>query len=206
MVGVSAQAHWDSVYHGRAPEELGWYEPEPSTLDLVVRNSCPAEGIIDIGAGESGLASGLLELGYHDVTLLDLSETALERARSRLGSAAQRVTMIRADVTDWQPTRTWNLWHDRAVFHFLTSDASREAYKSAALQALASLGRLIIATFSPEGPQQCAGLPVEGYDAETLVAIFAPELEPIEVVQLKPRHESLGDRRPYLAAVLRRSG
>ena len=201
---MGSEEHWETVYRTKTSEGLGWYEPKPSTLDLVRRFSLPSDSIIDVGAGDSRLADELLQAGYDDITMLDLSETALDRARSRLGSAARRVTWIQADVTSWTPTRRWSLWHDRAVFHFLISDEDRQAYKTASLQSLTADGKLIVAAFTLEGPEQCAGLPVERYDAHRLAAVFDPEFRSIEHQELQARKTSVGDQRPYVAVVLQR--
>ena len=172
---MSSTSHWEAVYRGRATEDLGWYEPRPATLDLVLRFSDPADAVIDIGAGDSRVPDELLEAGYERISVLDLSETALDRARSRLGSDAESVKWICADVTRWTPPRRWDLWHDRAVFHFLIDEEDQQAYKAAALQTVPAGGKLIVATFAPDGPEQCAGLPVKRYDADELAAVFAPE-------------------------------
>ncbi len=201
---MGSEEHWETVYRTKTSEGLGWYEPKPSTLDLVRRFSLPSDSIIDVGAGDSRLADELLQAGYDDITMLDLSETALDRARSRLGSAARRVTWIQADVTSWTPTRRWSLWHDRAVFHFLISDEDRQAYKTASLQSLTADGKLIVAAFTLEGPEQCAGLPVERYDAHRLAAVFDPEFRSIEHQELQARKTNVGDQRPYVAVVLQR--
>ena len=198
---MSGQAHWDAVYGDRATEDLGWYEPVPSTLDLVYEHSDPTDRVVDVGGGDSGLARELIASGYEHITVLDVSEEALDRSRSRLEFADRQAAWLQVDVTDWEPTSTWDLWHDRAVFHFLTTSRTRQAYKSAAYKALDPDGRLIVAVFSHDGPEQCAGLPVERYDAEQLVSIFEPEFHAIEVNPLKPRNMSAGDQRPYIAAV-----
>ena len=200
--GVSSSTHWDAVYRGGATEDLGWYEPRPSTLDLVLRFSEPADAVIDVGAGDGRLVDELLHVGYEQITVLDLSETALERARSRLGPVAGNVSWIHADVTVWTPRRRWDLWHDRAVFHFLVHDDDRQAYKAAALASLSAGGRMIVATFSPDGPEHCAGLPVQRYDAEALAAVFAPEFRLIEHHRLHASATGVGDTRPYIAVVL----
>ena len=200
---MSGQAHWDAVYGDRATEDLGWYEPVPSTLDLVYEHSDLTDRVVDVGAGDSGLARELIASGYERVTVLDVSEEALDRSRSRLEFADRQAAWLQVDVTDWEPTSTWDLWHDRAVFHFLTTSRTRQAYKSAAYKALDPGGRLIVATFSLDGPKQCAGLPVERYDAAQLVSIFEPEFYTIEIKLLKPRNSSVGDQRPYIAAVFK---
>jgi SAM-dependent methyltransferase len=202
---VSSTSHWEAVYRGRATEDLGWYEPRPSTLDLVLRFSDPADAVIDIGAGDSRLPDELLEAGYERITVLDLSETALDRARSRLGSDAESVRWICADVTRWTPPRRWDLWHDRAVFHFLIDEADQQAYKAAALQTVPAGGKLIVATFAPDGPEQCAGLPVKRYDTDELAAVFAPEFRLVEHQHLPANETDVGDTRPYIAVVFERA-
>lgn len=202
---MSSTAHWEAVYRGRATEDLGWYEPRPSTLDLVLRFSDPADAVVDIGAGDSRLPDELLEAGYQRLTVLDLSETALGRARSRLGSAAERVTWVCADVTRWTPPRRSDLWHDRAVFHFLIDEEHQRAYKATALQTLPVGGKLILATFAPDGPEQCAGLAVKRYDADELAAVFAPEFRLVEDQRLPANETDVGDSRPYIAVVLERA-
>jgi ubiquinone/menaquinone biosynthesis C-methylase UbiE len=203
MADESRQRHWDTVYSGGPTEERGWYEPTPSTLDLVFRHSDPTDGVIDIGAGDSALPSMLLGKGYQDITMLDVSDVALERSRRRLGGHGSTVSWVRADVTEWVPDRTWDVWHDRAVFHFLIDEADRKAYLNVARTAVVPGGRLIVATFSPDGPDRCAGLPVRRHSGEDLVAAFSPDFEPVEVVDIEPA-STIGDRRPYVAAVLRR--
>ena len=197
---MSSESHWDAVYRNRASEELGWYEPKPSTLELVRRHSRPSDPVIDVGAGDSRLVDELLRAGYDDLTMLDLSETALDRARSRLGPDG-RVRWIHADVTSWTPPRTWSLWHDRAVFHFLVTEEDRAAYASAARQAVSGEGKLIVATFAPDGPERCAGLPVERYDATTLAAALGPGFRSVEHREVRAGPEAVGDERPYVVVV-----
>jgi SAM-dependent methyltransferase len=201
---MSNEEHWNRVYEGRPTEELGWYEPEASTLELVTAHSTPDDSVIDVGAGDSRLVGALLARGHSDVTVLDLSTVALERARDRLGSRAGAVDWVRADVTEFAPRRTWDLWHDRAVFHFLVTEARRDAYRAAALEAIAPGGRLVLATFASDGPEQCAGLPVCRYDVDSLPAAFAPEFETVTVGPIAPRRSADGDQRPYVGAVLTR--
>lgn len=203
MPGESRQRHWNTVYADAPIEERGWYEPTPSTLDLVLDHSVPGGAVIDVGAGDSPLLPILLDHGYADITMLDISDVALDQARRRLSHRCAQVTWVRADVTDWTPNRTWDVWHDRAVLHFLVDDLDREAYVAAARTAVAAGGLLIVATFSPDGPDRCAGLPVRRYGSDELVAAFAPAFEPIEVVNIEPSFAT-GDQRPYIAAALRR--
>lgn len=195
------QEHWDSVYRSRETRDLGWYEPSPSTLNHVLRFSAPTDPVIDIGGGDSRMVDALLGAGYEDVTVLDVSTVALDRSQVRLGPTADSVRWIHADITEWEPTRTWTLWHDRAVFHFLTSEHDRRRYAAMARRAVAPGGHLVVAAFAPDGPEQCAGLPVERYDANTLAEVFRPHFELVESASVSGSGD--GDRRPYTVAVLR---
>lgn len=203
MGSESTEEHWDRIYETQRSHELGWYELQPSTMGLVIANSTPADSVIDMGGGDSRMVDELIDRGYGDLTVLDVSEVALTRARSRLGSRAQGVEWIRADVTQFAPQRRWDLWHDRAVFHFLVEKGHASAYRTAALRALAPGGRLIVATFSLDAPEQCAGLSVTRYDVDSLVAAFTPDFEAVSVGPIAPVSSAGGDRRPYVGAVFR---
>jgi SAM-dependent methyltransferase len=200
---AGAEEHWDEVY-GAQSTDLGWYEPEPSTIGLVTAHSAPDDSVIDVGGGDSRLIEELLDRGYEDLTVLDLTSVALDRARSRLGSCAPRVRWIHADVTRFEPDRTWELWHDRAVFHFLVDEDQRDAYRAVLRRAVAPGGMLIVAAFGRGAPERCAGLPVVHYDADSLTAAFAPDFEPIAVDRLDPARADEGDQRPYVAGVFAR--
>lgn len=202
---MTSREHWDAIYSAKATEALGWYEPLPSTLELVSRYSNPSDSIVDIGGGDSRMVDELLGAGYDDVTVLDLSEAALSRARSRLGAAADSVTWIQGDVTSWTPERAWKVWHDRAVFHFLTDEEDRLVYRTTAWRSLTPGGYLVIAAFALDGPEQCAGLPVERYDEERLAAAFGPEFSLVEHKHLQGSDSKVGDSRPYVCAVLQRA-
>lgn len=202
MTGL--EQHWDDIYRTKKSEDLGWYEPLPSTLALVQRFSSPSDPVIDIGGGDSRMVDELTEAGYGDLTVLDVSDSALTRARSRLGSAGRSVSWVRADVTRWEPARTWALWHDRAVFHFLTEEEDRRAYVDIARQAVAPGGHLVVATFALDGPDQCAGLPVERYDAEGLASAFGASFRFVEHTTEHRQDTSVGDSRPYVAVVMQR--
>lgn len=202
-VMMGSQEHWENIYRTKSTEDLGWYEPSSSTLDLVQRFSSPSDPVIDIGGGDSRMVDELARAGYGDLTVLDLSDSALTRARSRLGSAGQSVNWIRADVTRWEPTRTWALCHDRAVFHFLIAEEDRRAYVDIAKRALAPGAHLVVATFALDGPEQCAGLPVERYDAEGLAAAFGPGFQVVEHTT-EHRQDTVGDSRPYVVVAMQR--
>ena len=201
---MGIRQHWDNIYRTKNSEDLGWYEPLPSTLALVQRFLSPSDPVIDIGGGDSRMVDELTEAGYSDLTVLDVSDSALTRARSRLGSAGRSVSWVRADVTRWEPARTWALWHDRAVFHFLTEEEDRRAYVDIAMQAVAPGGHMVVATFAPDGPDQCAGLPVERYDAERLASAFGTGFRIVEHTTEHRQDADVGDSRPYVAVVMQR--
>ncbi len=171
--------HWRKVYTDKQPDEVSWYQATPApSLDALVRlGAGPEKSLIDIGGGASGLVDALLDHGWRDLTVLDIAAPALAAVRARLG---QRATMVKwqvADVTMWQPERRYDIWHDRAVFHFLTAPEQRAAYLHALEAGLAMDGFAIIATFAPDGPERCSGLPVERYDAPKLAATLGPRFQ-----------------------------
>jgi SAM-dependent methyltransferase len=199
----SGAQHWESIYADADPERLGWYEPEPATLPLVIAHSTPADSVIDVGGGASRLAEHLLDCGYRDLTVLDTSVGALGHARDRLGERGEIPVWLHADVLDFVPTRRWQVWHDRAVFHFLVADDDRAAYRRTAVASIEPGGMLIVATFAPDGPEMCAGLPVRRYDEASLAAEFMPGFDLVEDRRLGPVGD-VGDQRPYVAVCLRR--
>ena len=204
------QAHWDAAYEGRAEEALTWFQerPEPS-LSLIVEHAAPGAAVLDVGGGASRLPDALLQAGYADVTVLDLSEVALSAARARLGAGADAVQWICADVTQWVPERAYDLWHDRAVFHFLTQEAGRAAYVRALLEALKPGGVAIISTFAPDGPEKCSGLPVRRYSprtlAETLEALAPGAFRPIGA-EAHAHETPAGRSQSFQVSLFRRAG
>lgn len=169
--------HWRQVYTSKQPEEVSWYLPVPaqSLLALDRFGAEPSQSLIDIGGGASTLVDSLLARGWSDVTVLDIAAPALAAAQARLGEAGAAVTWQVADITDWQPPRRYDVWHDRAVFHFLTEPAQRAAYVRALGEGLVGGGLAIIATFALDGPEKCSGLTVERYDADTLAATLGAD-------------------------------
>jgi SAM-dependent methyltransferase len=177
--------HWEKVYATRASDEVSWFQRLPEISLALVRQADvdPSSPILDVGAGASTLADELTAAGYADITLLDLSEAALRVSRARLGETP-KVTLVAADVTQWDPPRRYALWHDRAVFHFLVTDEARRAYRRTLARALGPRGKAIIATFALDGPERCSGLNVRRYSATTLAAELSDVLAPLDT-----RHE-----------------
>jgi len=170
MSDLNRGAHWENVYRTKGEREVSWFQetPDVSLALIAAAGAAHDSAIIDIGGGASRLVDALLDAGYTDVTVLDVSDAALVAAKARLGGAAARATWIVSDVTAWKPPRRYDLWHDRAAFHFFTDAADRAAYVACLTQALRPGGHAIIATFAPDGPQRCSGLPVVRYDGASL--------------------------------------
>ena|SRR5215831_4404282 len=168
---MNSQNHWERVYKGKAPTAVSWYRPHlDKSLRLIEELAAErSASIIDVGGGESTLVDDLLARGYENITVLDISETAFEANRKRLGSLADRVHWIVSDITraELEPG-AYDLWHDRAVFHFLTDSESRQAYVRQIVRSVRSGGHVIVSTFGPEGPTKCSGLEVVRYDADSL--------------------------------------
>lgn len=171
-----ARKHWDEVYRSKAESEVSWFQERPERSLAMIEAVAPDRStpIVDIGGGASRLADGLLTAGYADVTVLDVSAAALDKSRARLGPKADRINWIVADIMQWRPPRTWRLWHDRAVFHFLTDIASQDAYIKTLEQGTPPGATVIIATFALNGPERCSGLPVQRYSADMLAARLGP--------------------------------
>lgn len=172
---MQAKDHWEKIYATRAAHELSWFQPHAERSLALIRAAgvSPSARIIDVGGGVSTLVDDLLDAGYRDITVLDLSANALAVARARLGSRAEGVRWLEADVLAADlPVHRYDVWHDRAVFHFLTANTDRRAYVRQVLRAVRPGGLVIVATFALDGPSQCSGLDVMRYDAEGLHAEF----------------------------------
>jgi len=175
-------AHWQAVYTTKAENEVSWFQENPATsLRLIADANASADSaIIDIGGGASRLVDALLAQGFRSLAVLDVSAAALEAAKTRLGPASADVEWIVADVTKWRPAKSYDIWHDRAAFHFLTEAADREAYVDRLKSAIAPGGQVIIGTFAPDGPQKCSGLVVQRYDAASLAEALGSSFELID--------------------------
>lgn len=171
--------HWDSVYSTKQPNEVSWTQDRPETSLQFIQETGLAltAKIIDIGGGDSRLVDCLLDLGYQDITVLDISAAAIERAKARLGVAAAQVHWIVSDIEDFVPQRTYDLWHDRATFHFLTTPSQISEYVGKAAKAVT--GYMTIGTFSENGPARCSGLPVRQYSENELTQVLASGFQKI---------------------------
>ncbi|AUD05413.1 class I SAM-dependent methyltransferase [Spirosoma horti] len=166
------QEHWNTVYQTKETDQVSWYEPVPAeSLRFIDEAKLPQSArIIDVGGGDSRLVDCLLERGFEQVTVLDISAAALDRARRRLGAQANRVTWVVADATRFRPDTPFDFWHDRAAFHFLTSQSEITDYLTLIRDNLAATGRLVVGTFAEDGPGRCSGLPVQQYSETQLTA------------------------------------
>lgn len=187
MSASSSKAHWEAVYSTKAVDAVSWYQPRADlSLRLIhdTQASCFAP-LIDVGAGASTLVDGLVAQGWSDLTLLDLSAAALSIARSRIGpDSPAKLRWIEADITSAElPAQAYEIWHDRAVFHFLTSMQDRQAYVRAAAHAIRPGGHLIVGAFAEDGPTQCSGLNIRRYGADALFKEFGEAFTPVRHVR-----------------------
>jgi SAM-dependent methyltransferase len=183
---MNTELHWENVYGTKAPNEVSWFSPHLETSLTFIERSAPSDsaGIIDVGGGESTLVDDLLARGRANLTVLDISQTAIDVTKARLGSLADRVAWIVADVTRTDlPANTYDVWHDRAVFHFLTAAADRAAYIEGVKKSVKQGGHVIVGTFGPEGPAKCSGLNVQRYDADSLHGEFGRRFRLIDSVK-----------------------
>lgn len=189
--GSDRKNYWEEIYDLKKLTEVGWYQAKPElSLHYIEEAGLSKEAkIIDVGGGDSLLVDHLIELGYSDLTVLDVSQKAIERARLRLGLKADLVQWICSDVTDFMPAEPYDLWHDRACFHFLTDEKEIETYHHKVVSGLRPEGVFILGTFSKTGPQKCSGLEIHQYDEPDLKRIFSDEFDSVhwsESIHLTP--------------------
>jgi 2-polyprenyl-3-methyl-5-hydroxy-6-metoxy-1,4-benzoquinol methylase len=172
---MQSKDHWQHVYSTKATDTVSWFQPHADTSLRLIEATCLSNeaSIIDVGGGASTLVDDLLAMNYRNVTVLDVSSAALDVAKARLGAGADSVIWLEADITNTEVPGAYDLWHDRAVFHFLTAAEDRRAYVKAAMRSVKPGGHLIVSTFAEDGPLQCSGLPVMRYSAAQLHAQFA---------------------------------
>lgn len=174
MNDFNRSEHWENIYTTKKLEEVSWYQPIPTTsLEIINSFHLPKTAkIIDVGGGDSFLVDNLLENGFTDITVLDVSQNALLRAKERLGEKANAVKWILTDAAAFNPPEKYDLWHDRAAFHFLIRKDEIASYVNAAQNGVAENGKMIIATFSEEGPEKCSGIEIKQYGENTLPQMF----------------------------------
>jgi SAM-dependent methyltransferase len=176
---MDTRAHWDAIYREKGAEGVSWYQAEARlSLELIIRVAPPDGRILDVGGGASRLVDGLLAAGYFNITVLDFSPAALEQARARLGVNGTTVSWIEADIlTVSLPHHAMDVWHDRAVFHFLTAARDRERYVKQVGDALSPGGHVLVATFAEDGPTRCSGLEVVRYSPQALLHEFGADFQ-----------------------------
>jgi SAM-dependent methyltransferase len=181
---VNPREHWNQIYQTRAPDDVSWFQTRPTVSLRLIEATGVAKNdpILDAGGGASVLVDCLLDAGFTRVAVLDIAAAALQHARQRLGARADRVEWFEADVTEFQPPHRFRLWHDRAVFHFLTDPEDRRKYVQTLERSLTPGGHVILATFALDGPPQCSGLPVRRYDAPAICAELGPGFRLVEQV------------------------
>jgi SAM-dependent methyltransferase len=206
MPSPNPHQHWQNVYTTRRENEVSWFQATPSVSLGLIRSvgALGQSAIIDIGGGASRLVDALLDQGCTDLTVLDVSEAALAAARARLGDRAPGVQWIAADVTRWDPSRQYDLWHDRAAFHFLTDPGDRAAYVERLSLALRPRGHAIVATFASDGPERCSGLPVVRYDAAALGTTLGGRFALVET-RREDHLTPMGTTQRFQYSVFRRS-
>jgi len=186
MNSSNRKNHWENIYQTKKLSDVSWYQPIPETsLTFFKQFEVPKQAkIIDVGGGDSFLVEHLLDLGYQNISVLDISETAIERVKQRLGDLAEKVTWINEDVSVLKPTQKYDLWHDRAAFHFLTNQNDISNYIESAYESLNPHGILILGTFSESGPKKCSGIEIKQYSREELVETFDAFFENIDGINV----------------------
>lgn len=182
MDNFDRKKHWENIYQTKELTEVSWFQPTPETsLNLLQKTAISKNAkIIDVGGGDSFLVDHLLDLGYLDITVLDISEAAIDRATKRLGERAKLVEWIVADVTKFNPSEKYDCWHDRAAFHFLTDEKEISQYVKTVSECINKDGNLIIGTFSDKGPEKCSGIPIKQYTENSLEKQFSNIFQKIE--------------------------
>jgi SAM-dependent methyltransferase len=170
MKNFDRKNHWENIYQTKELKDVSWFQPKPETsLDFIKQFNVPNTAkVIDIGGGDSFLVDHLLDIGYQDISVLDISEAAIDRAKQRLGEKAKKVKWIVADAATFKPTEQYDFWHDRAAFHFLTDEHEISNYIQTAQENINPTGVLVIGTFSEQGPKKCSGIEIKQYSESTM--------------------------------------
>jgi SAM-dependent methyltransferase len=194
--------HWDHTYTVKSDTAVSWYQDVPERSLALIRKAGKGS-LIDIGGGASRLVDRLLAEGYGNLSVLDISDVALGRSKERLGTLAVKVSWIVADITRWTPERQWDIWHDRAVFHFLTDTAAQGAYIGALKAGTRPGSHVVISTFAFAGPEKCSGLPVQRYSAETLAARLGSDFV-LQTEEAETHPTPFGTTQDFTYAVFKR--
>lgn len=186
MENFDRKKHWENIYQTKALHEVSWFEPKPATsLDFFKEFKVEKTAkIIDIGGGDSFLVDHLLALGYHDISVLDISAAAIERAKLRLGDKAGSVKWIVADAANFQPTEKYDFWHDRAAFHYLTNETEINQYLETAQSSILPTGVLVLGTFSEQGPKKCSGIEIKQYSENSMTQRLKTFFEKIKCITI----------------------
>jgi 2-polyprenyl-3-methyl-5-hydroxy-6-metoxy-1,4-benzoquinol methylase len=184
MKRFDKHSHWEKIYKAKQINEVSWFQPVPSTsLDFISFFNIPLDAnIIDIGGGDSLLADHLLDLGYTNITVLDISETAIQKAKQRLGDRAKQVKWIISDVTVFRTDEIYDFWHDRATFHFLTTESEINDYINVVQQHISLSGIVVIGTFSEQGPEKCSGISIKQYSETTMTELLQEFFQKVKCV------------------------
>lgn len=184
MENFDRKKHWEHIYHTKEFKDASWFQSTPDTsLGFFKESNMPATAkIIDVGGGDSFLVDYLLHMGFQDITVLDISKAAIERAKQRLGDRAEKVKWIVADAAKLKPDENYDFWHDRAAFHFLTDEQEIRSYVETVPQHLNLKGILVIGTFSEQGPDKCSGIKIKQYSETGMTELFGPFLEKIRCI------------------------
>lgn len=201
------KSHWTAAYEKKSDKDVSWFQPEAQpSLDLILRHrDQTAFGVVDVGAGASRLVDGLLDAGVRDITLLDIAETAFDPVRKRLGQRGNLPKYVTANAADWQPDRQFGIWHDRAAFHFLTAKADQEHYLTTLRKSLVADGIAIIATFAPDGPEFCSGLPVQRYASSEIANRLGPSFTLIDALTVSHKTPN-GTAQSFQFSVQKKTG
>lgn len=183
---MNQRAHWEKVYNSKQPHEVSWFQLTPQvSLDFIKELGISKNAaIIDVGAGDSSLIEHLLKQGYTNITVLDISEAAIRRVKNRLGKLAEKITWIVSDIADLSTEKKFDFWHDRATFHFLTTRPEVQQYISVAEKHMTENSKMVIGTFSTNGPEKCSGLPVKQYSETSLSTLLKKWFQKIKCISV----------------------
>jgi ubiquinone/menaquinone biosynthesis C-methylase UbiE len=183
---MNNKEHWEKVYNTKQLTEVSWYQPTPAvSLDFIREFRLNKDAaIIDVGGGDSYLADHLINDGYTNITVLDISEAAINRAKKRLGAKAGLINWVVSDITEYHPDRQFDFWHDRAAFHFFTTEEQINKYLAIANKAISASGKIVIGTFSENGPTKCSGLPIKQYSESALITLIKNWFQKIKCIHM----------------------